>query len=82
VGFFQALGDSGPISDNIHRIYAVTMKNLPIMIGFAIITTSQFVLGTCFLAIVAKKKGRGKLITWKSHVSSRALMRLTAVARL
>jgi len=62
VGFLrQALSNSEPISENIHRLYAVTMKNLPIAIGFAIITASQLVVGTCLVVAVAKNKGRDKL---------------------
>jgi len=33
------------------RIYAVTMKNIPIVIGFAIITASQLALGTCVMVL-------------------------------
>lgn len=63
VGFLRALSNSELISENIHRIYAVTMKNFPIAIGFAIITASQLVVGTCLVVAVAKNKGRGKLRT-------------------
>ena len=47
------------------RVYAVTMGNIPIGIGFGIITVSQFVLGIVFVIIAAK--GGGKTIGSQSQ---------------
>jgi len=40
------------------RIYAVTMKNGFIVMAFAVITTSQFVLGMCAIILAAGKEGQ------------------------
>lgn len=42
-----------------HRIYAVTMKNVPIVVCFAVITVSQFVLGVWMLVLAALRGGKG-----------------------
>jgi hypothetical protein len=42
------------------RIYAVAKKNIPIAIGFALITASQLALGIYFVVVSAKKGGK----TW------------------
>lgn len=39
------------------RIYAVSMKNLPIVIGFGVITASQFVVGIYMMILTAKGGG-------------------------
>ena len=46
-----------------YRIYAVTMKNVPIAIGLGLITASQFALGL-WLSIIAAREG-GKLVPSK-----------------
>lgn len=37
------------------RMYAVTMKNLPITLGFVVITVCQFALGACAVVLAAMK---------------------------
>jgi len=37
------------------RVYAVTRKNIPIVTGFVVITTSQLALGMCLVALAAGK---------------------------
>ena len=44
------------------RIYAVTLRNTPITIGFAIITASQFALGIWATALSAREGGIVKLL--------------------
>lgn len=41
------------------------MKNVPIAIGFSVITASQFVLGIWMTIIAAKKGGEAKLFHQK-----------------
>jgi len=43
-----------------HRIYAVAKKNIPIAIGFVIITISQLVLGICLVVFAARNGGMTK----------------------
>lgn len=46
------------IAENPHyRIYAVTLKNIPITIGFAVITASQLGLGICLVVFAAREGG-------------------------
>ena len=54
------LSDSELTPEDCHRIYAVTMKNVPIVIGLATIATSQFVLGMSLLILLARNEGKGK----------------------
>lgn len=42
------------------RIYAVARKNIPIVVGFAVITTSQLVLGMCLVVFAARKGGKSR----------------------
>ena len=39
-------------------MYAVTMKNIPITAGFAIITLSQLALGTTMVVLAAEMGGK------------------------
>jgi len=53
------------------RIYAVARKNIPIVVGFAVITTSQLVLGMCLVVFAARKGGRSSFCN--SHPGRRFL---------
>ena len=70
VRFLRTLSDTEPISENFfHRIYAVTRKNIPIAIGFAVITACQLALGICLVTLTAKKGGNTKPLTRKNYFS-------------
>lgn len=43
------------------RIYAVTLKSIPIVLGFAGITASQLVLGIYTIVVAARSGGKGYL---------------------
>lgn len=43
------------------RIYAATMKNIPITIGFAVITVAQCVFGICMTILTARKGAEPQL---------------------
>ena len=45
----------------------MTMKNIPITIGFAVITASQFALGTCMIVLAAEMGGKVRLFDRRSH---------------
>ena len=76
VVFLWLLNDTELISEHYRRIYAVTMKNVPIAVGFAVITASQLALGICLVSVTAKRKSEDKLWTRKDRVSLRASLRL------
>jgi hypothetical protein len=48
-------------------MYAVTMKNVLITAGFAIITLSQLSLGTVMVALAAKMGGKVRLLDRRKH---------------
>lgn len=56
--------------DRFRRIYAITMKNVPITIGFAVITTSQLVLGMYAMISAAKDGGKVNLSDRKNYPNS------------
>ena len=64
--------DSELIFEHCHRIYAVTMKKIPITVGFAVIAAAQLAVGLCLVTLAAERKSRAKLRTWKNRVSLRA----------
>jgi len=64
--------DSGLISEHCRRIYAVTMKNIFIRVGFAVIATAQLAVGLCLVTLAAERKSKAKLPTRKNYVSLRA----------
>ena len=47
----------------------MTMKNIPITIGFAITAAGQFTFGIYTLVIVAKGGGKTEISCWKNHSS-------------
>ena len=46
---------------NTFRIYAVTLKNIPVTIGFAVITTVQLALGLYNFALIVRGGGKVRL---------------------
>jgi hypothetical protein len=58
------------------------MRNIPIAVGFAIITTSQFALGIYMVVLAAKAKSKAKPQARKNYVSLRTSMLSAAVARV
>lgn len=48
-------------------MYAVTMKNIPITVGFSIVTLCQLVIGVCAVVFAAKGGGKDKSSHWKNH---------------
>ena len=50
------------IWESRRRIYAVTLRNTPITIGFEVITASQFALGIWATALSAREGGIAKLL--------------------
>ena len=58
----------------------MTMKNLLIVVGFAVITASQLALGICLMTFVAKRKSEDKLWIRKVCVSLRASLRFVVIA--
>ena len=52
------LGPPGLPGECCRRIYAVTMKNIPITIGFGILTISQVVFGIVGVIVAAREGGK------------------------
>ena len=48
-------------------MYAVTKKNVPIAIGFSLVTASHVSLGMYMVILVAKEGGKVKHLHLKSH---------------
>ena len=47
----------------------MTLKNVPITIGFVVITTSQFVFGLYSLVQIIRGGGKVKTLSWKGSFS-------------
>jgi hypothetical protein len=45
-----------------HRIYAVTIKSIPITLVFVALTASQFALGVCMVTLGAREGGKTKVL--------------------
>ena len=60
----------------------MTMKNVPIAVGFAIIIASQLALGICLITFAAKGKSKAKLWIRKNYISLRASVRFAAVVHV
>ena len=61
VGLLRLSRDSELISKHCRRTSAVTMKNVPIAVGFAVITASQLVLDIYLITCAAKRKSKARL---------------------
>lgn len=55
------------------RIYAVTIRNLPITIGFAAITTSQVVVGIWMTVLGSERSGVIPILNQNDHPHSECL---------
>ena len=72
MGFLWLLNDSEWISENYSRIYAVTMKNTPITVGFGVIVGAQLAVGISLITLAAEGGGETQLRTRKNYDSFRA----------
>jgi len=73
VKLFRLFSSFELITENtVQRIYAVTMKNVPIVVGFAIITAGQLAVGICLVTYAARSNSKTKPCTRKDYVSFRA----------
>ena len=67
--------DSELIFEHCRRIYAVTMKNIPITVGFAVIAAAQLAIGVCLVTFAAEGGSKVKLLIRRNHISLRASVR-------
>ena len=81
VELFRSFSGFELIPENAaQRIYAVTMKNVPIVVGFAIITAGQLAVGICLVTYAARRNSKTKPWTRKNYVSFRAPACFIAIA--
>jgi hypothetical protein len=57
----------------------VTMKNIPITVGFSIVTVCQLVIGVCAVVFAAKGGGEAKFFHRKNHSHPRCPSRSMAI---
>jgi len=50
----------------------VTMKNIPITVGFVVIAAAELAVGMCLIAFAAGGGSKAKLRIRKNHVSPKA----------
>ena len=60
----------------------MTMKNVPIAIGFAVITVSQLALGICLIIFAAKGGGKAILQILKDYISFRMPICFATIAHV